>query len=102
MKSGYTKEKILIWAKTYPEWTKRYLETVCTAGMLESGKPLRLYPIPYRYLSGGDEQFKLHQWITAGIIKNPDDARPESYKIDCDSILPTEYPMNLLREPTSE
>ena len=86
MKSGYTKEKILIWAKTYPELSKRYLETVCTAGMLESGKPLRLYPIPYRYLGGGDEQFKLYQWITAGIIKNPDDPRPESYKIDCDSI----------------
>jgi hypothetical protein len=24
--------------------------------------------------------------IEAGIIKNPDDPRPESYKIDCDSI----------------
>ena len=90
MKSGYTKDKILIWAKTYPELSKRYLETVCTAGMLESGKPLRLYPIPYRYLGVGDEQFKLYQWITAGIIKNADDPRPESYKIDCDSIEPGE------------
>jgi hypothetical protein len=86
MKSGYSREKILIWAKTYPELSKRHLETVCTAGLLESGKPLRLYPIPYRYLGDGQEQFKLYQWVTAGIIKNPDDPRPESYKIDCDSI----------------
>lgn len=86
MKSGYTREKILIWAKTYPELSKKHLETVCTAGLLPSGKPLRLYPIPYRYLSDGDEQFKLYQWITADIQKNPDDPRPESYKIDCDSI----------------
>src|SRR5712692_2158218 len=86
MKPGYTEHKILIWAKTYPELSKKYIETVCTAGMLESGKPIRLYPIPYRYLSEGHEQFKLYQWITAGILKNPDDTRPESYKIDCDSI----------------
>jgi hypothetical protein len=84
MKQGYTEEKILIWGKTYPELSKKHIETVCTAGVLESGKPVRLYPITYRYLN--DEQFKLYQWITASIKKNPNDTRPESYKIDCDSI----------------
>jgi hypothetical protein len=86
MKPGYTENKILIWAKTYPELSKKYIETVCTAGMLGSGKPVRLYPIPYRYLSDEHEQFKLYQWITAGIRKNPEDTRPESYRIDLDSI----------------
>ena len=62
MKSGYTREKILIWAKTYPELSSKYLETVCTAGMLPSGKPLRLYPIPYRYLAGEKEQFTTFLW----------------------------------------
>lgn len=90
MKFGYTKETILIWAKTYPELSQKYLETVCTAGMLPSGKPLRLYPIPYRYLGDGKEQFKLYQWITAGIQKKQDDSRPESFRIDCDSIEPGE------------
>jgi hypothetical protein len=90
MKSGYTREKILIWAKTYPELSSRYLETVCTAGLLPSGKPLRLYPIPYRYLGDGKEQFRLYQWITADIQKRPDDSRPESFRIDCDSIEPGE------------
>src|ERR1035441_3799707 len=79
-----TQDSDLIWGKTYPELSKKYIETVCTAGVLESGKPVRLYPITYRYLN--DEQFKLYQWITAGIQKNPNDTRPESYKIDCDSI----------------
>jgi hypothetical protein len=86
MKSGYAREKILIWAKTYPELSSKYLETVCTAGMLPSGKPLRLYPIPYRYLGGDKEQFSLYQWITADIQKKSDDSRPESFRIDCDSI----------------
>ena len=90
MKSGYSREKILIWAKTYPELSQKYLETVCTAGMLPSGKPLRLYPIPYRYLGEGKEQFKLYQWITADIQKKHDDSRPESFRIDCDSIQPGE------------
>jgi hypothetical protein len=84
MRPGYAEHKILIWGKTYPELSKKYIETVCTAGVLESGKPVRLYPITYRYLN--DEQFKLYQWITAGLLKNPNDPRPESYKIDCDSI----------------
>jgi hypothetical protein len=53
--------------------------------MLPSGKPLRLYPIPYRYL-GGEKEFSLYQWITAGIQKKQDDSRPESFRIDCDSI----------------
>ena len=86
MKSGYTREQILIWAKTYPELSSKYLETVCTAGMLPSGKPLRLYPIPYRYLGGEKEQFSVNLCITADIKTKQDDPRPESFRIDCDSI----------------
>src|SRR5690349_7572172 len=55
--------------------------------MLPSGKPLRLYPIPYRYLEDGHgEQFKLYHWTTADILKSPNDDRPGSFKIDYDSI----------------
>jgi hypothetical protein len=32
MKLGYAEHKILIWGKTYPELSKKYIETVCTAG----------------------------------------------------------------------
>ena len=43
---------MLIIAKTYPELSAKYGETVCTAAVDETGNPLRLYPIPFRYLAG--------------------------------------------------
>lgn len=78
-------KKILIWGKTYPELSIKNLETVCTGGVTEDGKPIRLYPIPYRYLSGED-QFKNYQWITARVSRNESDPRPESHHIDFESI----------------
>ena len=48
---------ILILVKTYPEISRKYTETVCTAGILSETKELiRLYPVRYRYLEG-DNQF---------------------------------------------
>jgi hypothetical protein len=57
------------------------METVCTGGCLEDGSPVRLFPIPFRYLAG-DRQFKLYQWIEVPITKSRKDSRPESYRID--------------------
>jgi hypothetical protein len=81
----YEKKKILIWGKTYPELSTAFIETVCTAGVTEDGTPIRLYPIHYRYLDEEDK-FKKYQWITARLARNLSDPRPESYKIDCESI----------------
>ena len=53
--------RVFIIAKTYPELSSKYGETVCTAGVDEAGNPLRLYPIPFRYLSG-PQRFKRYQW----------------------------------------
>src|SRR5947209_14202160 len=92
----YEPKKILIWGKTYPELSIKHLETVCTGGVTEDGCPIRLYPIPYRYL-GGEEQFRQYQWITARVARNYADPRPESHRIDCetidigDAIAPDEY-----------
>ncbi|MGD0919005.1 MAG: hypothetical protein ABSB22_21380 [Thermodesulfobacteriota bacterium] len=48
---------ILICVKTYPEYSTKYIETVCTTGILKETKQLiRLYPITYRYLEG-DRKF---------------------------------------------
>lgn len=77
--------RILIWVKTYPQLSMNYKETVCTGGTLEDGRPVRLYPIPLRYL-GSDKHFKKYQWISADIWRSSSDSRPESYRIDCDSI----------------
>jgi hypothetical protein len=59
----YESKKILIWGKTCPELSTAHTETVCTAGVTEEGTPIRLYPIPYRYLDEEDK-FKKYQWIT--------------------------------------
>ncbi len=74
------REKILVAVKTYTQVSIKYTETVCTAGLLENGKWIRIYPVPYRAM-GSDKKFKKYQWIEADIIKDKKDPRPESYKL---------------------
>jgi hypothetical protein len=75
------KQNILILVKTYPEISRKYVETVCTAGILaETKKMIRLYPVRYRYLEG-EFQFKKYQWIRAEIAKAISDSRPESFNL---------------------
>ena len=42
------KTKVLITVKTYPAISKKYEELVCTAGFLEDGAWIRIYPIQFR------------------------------------------------------
>ncbi len=80
-----TKE-ILITVKGYPSPSKKYGETVCTAGVdLTTNNWIRLYPVPFRFLTF-DKQFKKYSIIKANVRKAKNDARPESYNIDCGSI----------------
>jgi len=79
-------EEILILAKTYPNPSKRYVETSCVAGLTRTGGTLvRLYPVPFRLLSS-DQRFRKYQWVRSRIRKSTDDPRPESYRIDSDSL----------------
>jgi hypothetical protein len=77
--------RVLIWGKTYPELSAKYVETVCTGGVRDDGRPIRLYPVPLRYL-GSDSQYKLYDWIDVTITKSTHDPRPESFKVDADGI----------------
>ena len=77
------KEKILILVKTYPTFSKKYFELVCTAGINEKGEWRRLYPIPFRELSE-IEKYKKYQWIEVTLEKNISDSRKESYKVKGD------------------
>ena len=56
--SGIWEEKnILITVKTYPEYSAKYTETVCTCGILaDTRQMIRIYPIKFRYLDG-DSRF---------------------------------------------
>ena len=71
--------RVLITVKTYPSLSAKYGELVCTAGFLEDGTWIRLYPIPFRKLKN-DEKYKKYQWIELDIVKNDKDFRPESYR----------------------
>lgn len=72
-------ERILVTVKTYPELSKTYGETVCTAGIREDGTWVRLYPVPFRRMDER-ERYKLYDWITCPLDKHPGDPRPESYR----------------------
>lgn len=77
--------RVLIWGKTYPELSSTYTETVCTGGCREDGAPIRLYPVPLRYLEP-DQQYSLYHWIDVPVAKSSKDPRPESHRIESGEI----------------
>ena len=91
----YHATKVLITVKTYPLPSKKTIEASCTAGITEDGKWIRLFPLPFRYLEYA-KRFKKYQWIEVRVTKATD-PRPESHKIDLDSIKPLGEPL-----PTSK
>lgn len=79
-------KRILILGSTYPSYSKKYTEIVCTGGIEEGSlKMVRLHPIPLRYLDS-DQQFKSFQWIKVRVTKHDSDPRPDSYRVDTSSI----------------
>jgi hypothetical protein len=81
---SWKKTRMLIWGKTYPEFSAKYYETVCTGAVhADSGRLIRIYPVTLRHL---DTKFKTYQWIDAEIERNTSDPRPESFKIRQDTI----------------
>lgn len=73
------KTKVLITVKTYPAISSKYDELVCTAGFLEDGSWIRIFPIQFRKKSF-DEQYKKYDWIEIDLVKNKSDFRFESYR----------------------
>jgi len=71
--------KILITVKTYPLPSRKYGELVCTAGVLEDGSFIRLYPIDYRYKPYW-QWYKKYQWVEVEVEKHTRDSRPESFR----------------------
>ncbi len=84
--ANYHEEILLIATKTYPAPSKKYRETTCIAAINSEGEMRRLFPIPFRLLDGA-QQFSRWEWIKARITKSSNDNRPESYKVDVDSIV---------------
>lgn len=82
----FEKKKILITVKAYPNPSRKYGETVCCAGIdLSNSQLVRLYPIPFRDLDN-DKKFKKYSIIEVNCSPPSDDKRPESLRVDSDSI----------------
>lgn len=71
--------KVLITVKTYPTISTKYEELVCTAGFLEDGRWIRIYPVQFRKKAYA-EQYSKYQWVEIDLVKNTEDFRPESYR----------------------
>lgn len=86
-------KKILITVTTYPLPSRSYDELVCTAGILEDGSWIRIYPIPLSWLNEvkKDTGFKKYTWIEIDIKKaKNEDFRPESFS-------PNNYNIRILK-----
>lgn len=77
------RKRVLISVTTYPLPSRSYDELVCTAGFLENGEWIRIYPVPLSFLmgqrrAGKIESFK-YTWIELNLNRRTDDFRPESF-----------------------
>jgi len=79
------KKRIYIVVKTYPTISKEYSELVCTAGVLEDGSWIRLYPVPFRKLDI-DQKYPKYTWIEIEATRNTKDFRPETYRPNLSTI----------------
>lgn len=77
------RRKVLITVTTYPLPSRSYDELVCTAGVLEDGTWIRIYPVPFKFLAGlragGKVSSYKYTWIELDLKKRTDDFRPESH-----------------------
>jgi hypothetical protein len=72
-------KRVYIVVKTYPTISEKYAELVCTAGVLEDGSWIRLYPIPFRKLEI-DQKYPKYTWIQVKAKRNTRDFRPETFR----------------------
>lgn len=70
---------VLITVKAYPKPSSKYEELVCTAGLFEGKKWIRIYPVSFRFIGDG-KRYPKYCWIKIDLIRNESDFRPESYK----------------------
>lgn len=84
-------KRILVTVKAYPNPSRKYGETVCVAGIdIDTHGWVRLYPIPFRDLDE-DKKFKKYTIIELKASRPKDDRRPESFRVDVDSIKKIDY-----------
>lgn len=83
--------ELLVWGTTYPEFSKKYYETVCTGAIdVNTREMIRIYPIRLRQMRKHrveeGEEFRTWDVIRAKLFPALSDSRPESRRIDESSI----------------
>jgi len=79
------RKRILVVVKTYPNPSSTYGETVCCAGVdLDTREWVRIYPITFRRLA--ERQFEKFQVIRCEANRRRSDNRPESWRVNQDTI----------------
>lgn len=77
------RRKVLLTVTTYPLPSKSYDELVCTAGILESGEWIRIYPVPLGLLMDlKTRKFRAslkYTWVELELERRKKDFRPESH-----------------------
>jgi len=77
------RHKVLLTVTTYPLPSRSYDELVCTAGILENGEWIRIYPVPLSFLLGQRQSGKMqsfkYTWMELDLNQRTDDFRPESF-----------------------
>jgi hypothetical protein len=81
----WSKRRVLILVRTYPVPAQKEVEVSCTAAVTADGQWMRLFPVPYRFLVD-DQRFNKYQWIDVDVQRAKHDPRPESYKLNPDTI----------------
>lgn len=77
----WQRRKILVLGMTYPSYSRKYVENVCTGGIFADDLTMcRIHPVPHRYWAE-EARFKSWQWIEADVRRNEADPRPESWKL---------------------
>ncbi len=77
------RKKVLLTVTTYPLPSRSYDELVCTAGLLEDGSWIRIYPVPLSFLMNmsrsGEMDVRKYTWIELDLERHQKDFRPESH-----------------------
>lgn len=81
----WIKKRVLIVVRTYPSPAKSTIEASCTAAITEDSQWVRMFPVPARLMEQ-DKRFAKWQWIDVDLLKARD-PRPESFKLNPDSIV---------------
>jgi hypothetical protein len=68
MTNGWSTKRVLITVRTYPVPAQKGIEVSCTAGVTSDGEWIRLFPIPYRFLTA-DQRFTKYQWIEVAVTR---------------------------------